>query len=68
MTEKGQDAGFPDKEGFGFVTGKRFGWTAYRGNRIDRPLPQLYIGDKPFVPTLPPYRFQPTSRACAACR
>ena len=29
VTEKGQDAGFPDKEGFGFVTNKRFGWRAY---------------------------------------
>ena len=25
---------------------------------VDRPLPQLYIGDKPFVPKLPPYKFQ----------
>jgi glucose/arabinose dehydrogenase len=58
VTEKGQDAGFPDKEGFGFVTNKRFGWTAYRGNPVDRPLPQLYIGDKPFAPKPPPYKFQ----------
>ena len=56
VTEKGQDAGFPDKEGFGFVTNKRFAWQAYRGNPVDRPLPQLYIGDKPFSPKLPPYR------------
>ena len=26
VTEKGQDAGFPDKEGIGFVSNKRFGW------------------------------------------
>ena len=26
VTEMGQDAGYPDKEGFGFVTNKRFGW------------------------------------------
>ena len=58
VTEQGQDAGFPDKEGFGFVTNKRFAWQAYRGNPVDRPLPQLYIGEKPFVPTVPPYRFQ----------
>jgi hypothetical protein len=32
VTEKGQDAGFPDKEGMGFVSNKRFGWEAYRGN------------------------------------
>ena len=58
VTEKGQDAGFPDKEGMAFVTNKRFAWQAYRGNPVDRPLPQLYIGDKPFVPKMPPYRFQ----------
>src|SRR5215510_3493399 len=58
VTEKGQDAGFPDKEGMGFVTNKRFAWQAYRGNPVDRHLPQLYIGDKPFVPKMPPYRFQ----------
>ena len=58
VTEKGQDAGFPDKEGFGFVTNKRFAWQAYRGNPVDRPLPQLYIGDKPFAPKPPPYKFQ----------
>ena len=58
VTEKGQDAGFPDKEGMEFVTNKRFAWQAYRGNPVDRPLPQLYIGDKPFVPKMPPYRFQ----------
>jgi hypothetical protein len=58
VTEKGQDAGFPDKEGFLFVTDKRFAWQAYRGNPVDRPLPQLYIGDKPFAPKTPPYKFQ----------
>ena len=60
VTEKGQDAGFPDKEGFGFVTNKRFAWQAYRGNPVDRPLPQLYIGDKPFTPKLPPYNSSST--------
>jgi len=58
VTEKGQDAGYPDKEGFLFVTGKRYAWQAYRGNPVDRPLPQLYIGDKPFAPKPPPYKFQ----------
>jgi hypothetical protein len=59
FTEKGQDAGFPDKEGLNFVNIKRYGPDVYRGNKFDatRPNPQLYIGDKPFVPTLPPYRF-----------
>jgi hypothetical protein len=59
VTEKGQDAGFPDKEGAHFVNIKRFGPDTYRGNNFDstRPNPQLYIGDKPFVPKLPPYRF-----------
>lgn len=59
VTEKGQDAGFPDKEGFHFVTIKRFGPDTYRGNKYGstRPNPQLYIGDKPFIPELPPYRF-----------
>lgn len=59
VTEKGQDAGFPDKEGFGFVTNKRFSLKAYNGAKIDRPHPTLYIGDKPWVPTMPPYRFPP---------
>jgi hypothetical protein len=58
VTEMGQDAGFPDKEGFNFVTNKRFGWKTYNGSPIDRPYPNLYIGDEPFVPKLPPYRFQ----------
>jgi hypothetical protein len=58
ITEMGQDAGFPDKEGFLFVSGKRYGWDAYRGNPVDRPYPNLYIGEEPFVPTMWPYRFQ----------
>jgi hypothetical protein len=40
------------------VANKRFGWQAYRGAKVDRPYPQLYIGDEPFVPKMPPYRFQ----------
>lgn len=59
VTEKGQDAGFPDKEGAGFVTNKRFSLRAYNGSKIDRPYPNLYIGDTPWVPQLPPYRFPP---------
>ena len=58
VTEMGQDAGYPDKEGFGFVTNKRFGWSSYTGSPVDRPHPQLYIGDEPFVPKMVPYRFQ----------
>ncbi|MBC8007850.1 MAG: hypothetical protein H7X76_07375, partial [Prolixibacteraceae bacterium] len=59
FTEKGQDAGFPDKDGINFVNIKRSGPDVYRGNKFDptRPNPQLYIGDKPFIPQLPPYRF-----------
>ncbi|HXJ73857.1 MAG TPA: hypothetical protein VNM37_13440, partial [Candidatus Dormibacteraeota bacterium] len=59
VTEQGQDAGFPDKDGDNFVNIKRSGPDVYRGNKFDptRPNPQLNIGDKPFVPTLPPYRF-----------
>ena len=59
VTEKGQDAGFPDKEGMGFVTNKRFSLKAYNGSKIDRPHPNLYIGDTPWVPEMPPYRFPP---------
>jgi glucose/arabinose dehydrogenase len=59
VTEKGQDAGFPDKEGFNFVTNKRFSLKAYNGAAVERPHPQLYIGDKPWVPQLPPYRLPP---------
>jgi glucose/arabinose dehydrogenase len=58
VTEKGQDGGFPDKEGFLFVDSKRFGWDEYRGNPVLRPYPQLYIGDDPFVPAKIPYHFQ----------
>jgi len=58
VTEKGQDGGFPDKEGMNFVSNKRFSMIMYRGNPVDRPYPQLYIGDKPFVPKMPPYHFQ----------
>ena len=29
------------------------------GAAVDRPHPQLYIGDKPWVPQLPPYRLPP---------
>ena len=58
VTEMGQDAGFPDKEGFNFVTNKRFGWKTYNGSPVERPYPNLYIGEDPYVPELPPYRFQ----------
>lgn len=58
VTEMGQDAGFPDKEGFLFVTGKRYGHETYRGNPVDRPHPNLFIGDEPWVPKKWPYRFQ----------
>ena len=58
VTEMGQDGGFPDKEGFLFVTGKRYGWTEFRGAKVERPHPNLYIGEEPFVPTMLPYRFQ----------
>jgi hypothetical protein len=58
VTEMGQDGGFPDKEGFLFVTAKRYGWTHYQGNPVQRPHPNLYIGEEPFVPPTWPYRFQ----------
>jgi hypothetical protein len=58
VTEMGQDAGFPDKEGFLFVTGKRYGHETYLGSPIDRPYPNLYIGEEPFIPKNWPYRFQ----------
>jgi hypothetical protein len=46
VTEQGQDAGFPDKDGDNFVNIKRSGPDVYRGNKFDptRPNPQLYIG------------------------
>jgi glucose/arabinose dehydrogenase len=58
VTEKGQDGGFPDKEGMNFVSNKRYSLIPYLGNPVDRPYPQVYIGDKPFVPSIPPYHFQ----------
>jgi len=57
VTEKGQDAGFPDKDGFGFVTNKRSSLQTWTGSKVERPFPQLYIGDEPLLPKLPPYRF-----------
>lgn len=57
VTEKGQDAGFPDKDGFGFVSNKRSSLQAWTASRIERPYPQLYLGEEPFLPRLPPYRF-----------
>jgi hypothetical protein len=58
ITEKGQDAGFPGKEGMNFVSNKRFSLIPYFGNAVDRPYPQVYIGDKPFVVKPGPYHFQ----------
>ena len=58
VTEKGQDGGFPDKEGMNFVSNKRFSLLPYLGNPVDRPYPQLYIGDKPFIKAPGPYHFQ----------
>jgi hypothetical protein len=58
VTEKGQDGGFPDKEGMNFVSDKRFSLIPYFGNVVDRPYPQLYIGDKPFIKAVQPYHFQ----------
>jgi hypothetical protein len=47
VTERGQDAGFPDQEGMAFVTNKRIAWQAYRGNPVDRPHPpQFYTVPK----------------------
>jgi hypothetical protein len=57
VTEKGQDAGFPDKDGFGFVTNKRSSPQMWTGSNIERPYPQLYIGEEPYLPKMPPYRF-----------
>lgn len=57
VTEMGQDAGFPDKEGMGFVSNKRFGWANYNNAPVLRPYPNLYIGNKPYVPAVHPYRF-----------
>jgi len=41
-----------------FVSNKRFSLIPYLGNAADRPFPQLYIGDKPFVKAPGPYHFQ----------
>jgi hypothetical protein len=56
VTEKGQDAGFPDKDGFGLVTNKRSSLGMWTGSKVERPYPQLYIGDEPYIPKMPPYR------------
>lgn len=55
VTEMGQDGGFPDKEGMNFVTNKRFGHENYMGSIVERPHPNLYIGEQPYVPPLGPY-------------
>ena len=57
VTDKGQDAGFPDKDGFGFVTNKRSSLQMWTGSKFERPYPQLYIGEEPYLPKMPPYRF-----------
>jgi glucose/arabinose dehydrogenase len=57
ITEQGQDAGFPDKDGFGFVTDKKDSMHHWTGSKIERPYAQLYIGDKPYIPKMPPYHF-----------
>ena len=57
VTKQGQDAGFPDKEGFGFVTNKRYALHPWINSKIERAYPQLYIGDQPYVPKMPPYHF-----------
>lgn len=57
VTKQGQDAGFPDKEGFGMVTNKRYGYEMWINSKIKRPYPQLLIGDQPYVPKMPPYHF-----------
>jgi hypothetical protein len=54
VTEKGQDAGFPDKDGFGFVTNKRSSLQMWAGSKIERPDPQFYIGEEPYLPKMPP--------------
>ena len=51
-----------------FVSNKRFGWQAYRGSKVDRPYPQLYVGDEPFVPKVLPCRFQFHIEGPGACR
>jgi hypothetical protein len=57
VTEKGQDAGYPDKDGFGWVTNKQYALNRWSGSKIERPWPQLYIGDAPYIPKMPPYHF-----------
>src|SRR6185436_1408966 len=37
VTEKGQDAGYPDKDGFEWVTDKKFSLTHWTGSKIQRP-------------------------------
>ena len=69
FTEMGQDAGFPDKEGFLFVDSKRYGWTHYRGNPVERPHPNLYIGDvRRSFRRRSPTGSRTMSPACVACR
>jgi len=39
------------------VTNKRSSLVHWTGSKIDRPYPQMYIGDEPFVPKQAPYDF-----------
>ena len=69
VTEMGQDAGYPDKEGFLFVTSKRYGWTHYEGATRSSGHTQICTSARS-------RSFRPcgrtsssiTSPACAACR
>ena len=58
VTEMGQDAGFPDKEGFLFVTSKRYGWTHTAATRSSGRTPTSTSARSRSCPTLWPYKFQ----------
>ncbi len=69
VTEKGQDGGFPDKEGMLFVNTKRYGWDFYRGNPVLRPYPQpLHRRQAVHPARSTPTTCRSTSTATAACR
>ena len=68
VTEKGQDGGFPDKEGMRFVYNKRF-WLAILQRQPDRAaLPEPLHRRQAVHPAGTPTISSSTSTATAACR
>ena len=67
VTEKGQDGGFPDKEGFLFVDTKRFGWNTTTATRSSGPIRTCSSATSRSSRRSIPTTGSTTSTATAAC-